>query len=262
MESFVTLNGNIFQPQPKHAISTGKQHHLMGGVLHAIGTLVAPNTPIYCQTTFLKTGDPNEPIYISTQHIGNYDITSLIQHGKSIARSVTLSSNKPVSNIGTIEPIQIPDFTPKDWDWNWGNDTDILNYMTGYFRRQGALMWFKQHPMDLATIATLCDFGGIQLVAKIGQFGKTMMLTTHYTGILPTEKSYVTSTLEAQTNGALIIRLDQYNEQGNPVALTRHLAKVTDLDQNWKQAEPAKPADTTKLKEKFRQQQRKGWRYG
>lgn len=256
MESLVALNGNVFTPQPKHAISTGENHHLMGGILHAIGILASPKNVIHCQTTFLNTGKTDEPIHIDLQTSDNHSYITLKQSNNTIiSRSITLHSSKPISNIGTIKPIEIPEFTPKDWDWNWGNNTDILNYMTGYFRRQGALMWFKNHPMDLAAIATLCDFGGIQLVAKIGQFGKTMMLDTHLTGTLPTEKSYVTSTLEAQTNGALIIKLDQYNEQGHPVALTRHLAKVTDLDRNWEQTQPT-------IQTKFAKMQKKGWRYG
>lgn len=235
MTSFVDVEQDgTFLPEDKHTISDGGDPNVFGGVLHAVALMQADKPVVSITTRFRQLAKPSVPISSHVTRTDMYDIVTLEQGDDVISMSTLVTSDKPMSNVGDVEPLPPKEFREREWDWGWGSGEDLLAYMTGYFRRDRSMMWFRQHDMDLAAVATLCDFGTINLVPLVGQFGRTMMLTSHFTGLLPESSSQVTHQIRAQSRGCLITQLDQYTEDGLPVCLTTMSAKVRQLDTGWK----------------------------
>jgi hypothetical protein len=235
MTSFVDVEPDgTFLPEDKHTISDGGDPNVFGGVLHAVALTGADKPVVNITTTFRRLAKPFVPISSYVTRTDLYDIVTLEQGDAVISTSTLITSDKPISNVGDVDPLPHKQFREREWDWGWGSGSDLLAYMTGYFRRDRSMMWLKDHKMDLAAVATLCDFGTINLVPLVGQFGRTVMLTSHFTGVLPECSSQVTHQIRAQSQGCLITQLDQYTEDGRPVCLTTMTAKVRQLDTGWK----------------------------
>ena len=234
MNQWISEFDDVFVPEEKHSIDTGVAgSHVFGGVLHAVGILATGELPVYAQTMFQKPADWREPITIDRQSQGRgLHVVHLLQNDKVISQSLVTCSTQPEPSV-EVEPIEMKDMREEEWDWGWGTGSDLMAYMTCYFRKRVARMWFKDHDMDLGAVATLADFGSVNLVPMVGAFGRTKMLTSHFTKKMPFEKSYVTHNLEGRGAGGVVFtRLDQYDEQGQPVCLTRGVFQIAADDTN------------------------------
>lgn len=233
-ESFVTIEDGVFHPQPKHFISTGlNDTNVYGGVLHAVATLASEEPPVFVNTMFHAQVKDTDPVEIDKQSTGGLHVIHLLQNGEVKTQSIVCTDTRPEPPLGEVKPIEMKEVRQTDHDWGWGGDGDLLAYMTGWFRKEIGYMWYRDHDHDLAAIASLADFSAIMLVPLVGHFGRTKMLTSHFTSRRPFERSYISHSIEGRTRGALITRLDQYDERGNPVCLSRMISKPLGLKEEW-----------------------------
>lgn len=233
-ETWIPEITNEFIPQEKHTIDSGIQkNHVFGGVIHGVGTLAAPGTPVYSQTNFYRSASAEEPIKIIRQAVSsNLYLNTLEQDDYLISKTIVGTSEATEPEL-KISPTEMKDFRPDEFDFSgWGTGSDIMYYLTGNFRRSEAKMWLKEHAFDIGVLATLADFSAIQLVPYVGQFGLTRTLTSHFTSNMPVKKSYVKHAVEGTSNGVVFTRLDQYDDEGNPACLSRGVFKIATKDQN------------------------------
>lgn len=243
MTQWIASFDDVFVPEEKHSISTGAAGaQVWGGVIHAVGVLATGEPPVYAQTMFQKPADWREPITIDKQSHGpGLHVVRLAQNSDAISQTVVVSSTKPEPSIHVKSPIEMIDMQEEEWKWGWGTGSDLMAHMTGYFRdRNGrrinnARMWFRDHDMDLGVVASLADSGSWYMVPNVGAFGRTKILTSHFTNNMPLSKTYMTHTLEGRAAGGIVFsRVDQYDEQGQPACLTRGVFKVdTEDDSDW-----------------------------
>jgi len=225
-----------FHPESKHSIWTGgAKPFVFGGVLHAVATIsgAQDGRPVNTSTFFYAKANPDEPVTVTRNRIDSSRVTvvTLTQGDRLIAHSNVLSSTDSQPD-GVVTPtVTVPQFRESEWDWGIGGADNIWDYLKGWFRRGGAMMWLEGHDIDLAASAVLADFGTINLAHLVGRFGSTQSLVTHWFTGAAFEKVYLTHQIEGRAYGNVITRLDQYNEHGTPICATRMTAQLDAVPQ-------------------------------
>ena len=228
---WVSVVGDEFVAEEKHTINTGRGSHVFGGVLHSVATLAVEGEPVYSNTVFFGPAVPDKPVRVVRRLVGSgVFVVDLLQEGESgfgvVSQSVVATSDLEELQL-SVSPVELKVFRPEGFDFSqWGSGSDILYYLTGSFRKDEALMWLRDHSMDVGVMATLADFSSIYLKQYTNQSGRTVALTSHFTSNRPVEKSYVKHTVEGTSNGVVFARLDQFDDEGNPACLTRGVFRL------------------------------------